>query len=327
MERKKRMGKTKKIIFAGLDNGGKTSIILTLQKKFTILGSIRPTLGLNRSNMQELKCLGMDLIAWDFGGQKNYRDSYFAQRFHMFNGITTAYYVIDIQDDKRFEEALTYLKDIFETIQTLGDKPQIIICFNKFDPGMETAETLEVQAKKIEENITAFNPGFEIAFFRTSIFDPGTLIKAFSEGILKGSPKAALISGFLKEYAKVTFSSAVILLDENSLIMGSHYTKKRYLELIEMVSPRFISAIERLEDYQIIPENVIVNLKFMENAPEAAENEEKDAMIFLRSFQSQNGVPFTIVTLTRNKNSFKLSDTYLHVLANQLSEFMTTLNQ
>ena len=75
------MVKQKKIIFAGLDNGGKTSIILTLQKKFSFLGNLRPTIGLDRTNLQEMKCLGMDLFAWDFGGQKKFRDSYFKQRF------------------------------------------------------------------------------------------------------------------------------------------------------------------------------------------------------------------------------------------------------
>jgi GTPase SAR1 family protein len=322
------MGKQKKIIFAGLDNGGKSSIILTLQKKFSFLGNLRPTIGLSRTNLQEMKCLGMDLLAWDFGGQKKFRESYMSQRFHVFANVTTMFYVIDIQDKQaRFDESLEYLKDIFETFSILKDNPLIIICFNKYDPDVTNKNDLDGRIAELQALINEINQNFDINYFNTSIFDHASLIKAFSVGIVKGNPKAKLISEFLREYAKITFSSGVILMDENSLIMGSHYANKRYLEIIEAVSPRFITAIERLGDYNLFPENVIVNIKFNEKAEEAKDEGEKEAIIFLRSFKTANNIQFTLVTLSRNKNTFKLADEYLPQLAKQLSEFMLTLDQ
>ena len=88
------MGEKTKTIFAGIDNAGKTSIILSLQNKFSFLSSVRPTFGLNRTTpFKEIKCLGLDLVTWDLGGQRKFREEYFKQKTRIFSNITVMYYV------------------------------------------------------------------------------------------------------------------------------------------------------------------------------------------------------------------------------------------
>ena len=73
------MVQKRKIIFAGLDRGGKTSIILSLKKQFSFINS-GATLGIERSSITQTKCLGFELTAWDLGGQLKFREDYLRNR-------------------------------------------------------------------------------------------------------------------------------------------------------------------------------------------------------------------------------------------------------
>ncbi|MGQ4874124.1 MAG: ADP-ribosylation factor-like protein [Promethearchaeota archaeon] len=55
-----------KILFTGLDNAGKTSIILALQREFSKIAILSPTRGAQRRIFQ---FLGRDIAEWDLGGQ------------------------------------------------------------------------------------------------------------------------------------------------------------------------------------------------------------------------------------------------------------------
>lgn len=319
------MGTTKtKAIFAGIDNAGKTSIILSVQKKFSFLNSLKATFGLNRTALSEIKCLGLDLVAWDLGGQRKFRDEYFKQRFRVFANITTMFYVIDIQDPTRYAETFDYFKDILETFDALQEKPYIIFMINKVDPDIrdtvETQERIQIVMRKANELL---NNRFQIVFFQTTIFELTSIMKAFSEGVIKDSPKAKLIGDYLKEYAHLTFSSTVMLLDENSLQVAVYSSKKQYIEICESVAPRFISAMEKMVAYNITPENCVINLHFPDQSTE--EGEERDAMVFVKSFKTQQNLAFHLVTLARNKNTYKLSENYLPDFTAHLNELIQAL--
>jgi GTPase SAR1 family protein len=312
----------KKIIYAGLDNSGKTSIILSIKQKFSLMNG-KPTVGLNRSTLAETKCLGLEFVTWDLGGQARFRDGYFKQRYRVFSNVETMFYIVDIQDPERFDESLEYFNNILETYEALHETPRITICFHKSDPDIRDSKELIDESIKFSKLIGEKKGDHEILFFKTTIHDISTIIKAFSESVIKGSPKAIMIGDFLKEYAKLTFSSAVLLLDDNSLIIGNHSSNKKYIEICEAVAPRFITAMERMDNYGITPENVIVNIKFKKNSSEPNNTEENDsAMVFVKSFTAIEGEKFNLVTLSRNKTTFKLSEKYLPELANRLKNLI-----
>ena len=71
-ENKIKNNTTKKIIFIGLDNGGKTSIVLSLKGlNLMSLKSSNPTRGIETSN---LNINDEKFNIWDFGGQEQYRN-------------------------------------------------------------------------------------------------------------------------------------------------------------------------------------------------------------------------------------------------------------
>ncbi|MDD1778021.1 MAG: ADP-ribosylation factor-like protein, partial [Candidatus Helarchaeota archaeon] len=116
-----------KIVFAGLANSGKTSILLNLKREYH--GEILPTKGIERS---EMKVLGYTLIEWDLGGQSAFRKSYL-QRKDTFGDTNILYYVIDIHDSQSFEEAFDYFHEIIEIFRETNQTPKIVICFHKID--------------------------------------------------------------------------------------------------------------------------------------------------------------------------------------------------
>ena len=283
----------------------------------------KPTVGLHRSNIMETKCLGLDLVAWDMGGQTKFRKEYFKQKYRVFSNTAVLFYVIDMQDNERFSEALEYMGNILETMDGLGETPRIIICFHKFDPDLRENAIFQQRRDVLKDQIQQLIPELETHFFETTIHELSTITKAFSEGTIKGSPKEKLISEFLKEYAKLTFSSAVVLTDENSLVIGSHYSNAKYLEICEIVAPRFISAMDRLNNYGVLPKNVIVNVSFKKDPKkDGTESENEDAMVFVQSFSTPGNMGFGVITLARNKRTFKLSEENLPQLANKLADLM-----
>ena len=73
----------KKILFCGIENGGKTSILLLLDKKFSLLPTVKPTIKAKRT-IYSNSLLGTTIVRWDLGGQKNYRKIYLGNKSKYF---------------------------------------------------------------------------------------------------------------------------------------------------------------------------------------------------------------------------------------------------
>jgi small GTP-binding protein len=81
----------KRILLLGLDNAGKTSILIQYKEK-TFMPTAVPTIGLN---IEQVEFQGFNLTFWDVGGQ--------AVRLwkHYFDSIDAIIYVIDSTDKER----------------------------------------------------------------------------------------------------------------------------------------------------------------------------------------------------------------------------------
>jgi GTPase SAR1 family protein len=202
-----------KIVFAGLANSGKTSILLNLKREYH--GEILPTKGIERS---EMKVLGFSLIEWDLGGQTAFRQSYL-ERKDAFYDTNILYYVMDIHDDEHFEEAFDYFNEILEILRSTNQTPYIIICFHKIDLHLSPEMN-----KMLRERFESIAEGFELKFFATTIFNTYSLINAFSYGLRLLSGQTTELIDQLKEFASETGSEAIILLESNGFVIGEYYT-------------------------------------------------------------------------------------------------------
>ncbi|MFX0101711.1 MAG: metalloregulator ArsR/SmtB family transcription factor [Candidatus Hodarchaeota archaeon] len=169
-----------RILFVGLDKSGKTSIMLSLLGNKNLLSyySLPPTLG--HKHMKEiLNQLNLPLsgegnaIYWEAGGQKVYRTDYLKEPKKFFNGFDNIFFVIDVQDTKRYEEALDYLEAVLGKLKALKVANDLTIFLHKYDPGIEQLD--DYSDNKLNINIinkisAMIPPEYNYQIFKTSIF-------------------------------------------------------------------------------------------------------------------------------------------------------------
>ncbi|MFX1238867.1 MAG: ADP-ribosylation factor-like protein [Promethearchaeota archaeon] len=162
----------KKIVLIGLDKAGKTSIVQSLQgiRSLTAFNSINPTKGLNSIKFQvmETKYLILDL-----GGQEAYRSSHLKKFDEYTLEANKVIFVIDIQDSKRYDLSVDYLKTITTLLKKNPKDIELSIFLHKNDPDFNAKEKelYEDLSLKLTERIKEIIPEeMNYSIFKTSIY-------------------------------------------------------------------------------------------------------------------------------------------------------------
>lgn len=239
-----------KILFTGLDNAGKSSIILTLRREFAEIGSISPTLG---SQKRVFDFLGKRISEWDLGGQQKYRISYLKRPNDYFKNTSIGIYVIDIQDQERFEESTEYLKKVVQKFEDLELKPFIHIFFHKYDPLLieNHEDEYQIRVDDLKQIISQKISYKHLDFHQTSIFDISSIIKAISHIFLSFVPKTILIDKTLEEFVNKSNSKGILIVDDNSLLISSYF-ESDVIENLAMESiPYFLTLNDSFENTNV----------------------------------------------------------------------------
>lgn len=242
-----------KLLFTGLDDAGKTSIILSLQREFSKIAILSPTRGAQR---RVFNFLGKDIAEWDLGGQISYRISYLKNPGKFFDSTEIAIYVIDIQNKPRIPEAISYFKDVVDQFNELEIEPPIYIFLHKYDPALRRGALNEMENLIIDlkEQVKGATDYKEIYFYETSIYDFSSIISAMSEILLSLYPKSELIEKTIIEFAKKVNSEGIVVIDDNSLIIGSYYKNDETKHLLSASTPYFLTLSDSLQ-YTGVQEN------------------------------------------------------------------------
>lgn len=311
----------KKILFCGLESGGKTSILLVLDKKFSLLSAVKPTIKAKRTLHTNL-LLGTRTIRWDLGGQKGYRKIYLGNKSKYFTEMQSIFYVIDIQAPEKFEEALVFLKDIINiTLESHPDNFQLLILFHKCDPDIKNNKTIVNNINYLENKIKSFIKDIRYSVLKTSIYDEPSLLKAFSDGVFYATHKSEMFQTLLKDYMGKTYNSSTLLLDQNCFIVASRSTNPAYQEICEAIAPRLTQALEKLEEWEINTIDIVTNVEF----PEKHSEFQKEGIIFLRKLDISE-TRLYLVTLCLNKKVKIKSYEYLPILANNLKNLLESFD-
>ncbi|MBD3350281.1 MAG: hypothetical protein GF364_02230 [Candidatus Lokiarchaeota archaeon] len=179
---------TSKVVFAGLDKAGKSSIILALQKELSQLDALKPT---RMAERKIFNFLGKKIASWDLGGQERYRASYLEDPLKYFEETKVFIYVVDVQDKQRYNESTTYFADIIKIMQKHEISPETYLFIHKFDPDYKTQLQKEDEdhindlATKFKEN----NPSnSKLIIYQTSIYKPFSITTAFTKIVNKIHP-------------------------------------------------------------------------------------------------------------------------------------------
>ena len=162
---------TKKIIFMGLDNAGKTSILRIVKKEITpeATKNLKPTKGLST---EELTINKEKIIIWDFGGQTSFREEYFKHKDYYFSYVDTIIYVIDIQDPNRYDESFRYLLDTISVIKLQKLVPKFVVFLHKSDPELQNSKIYNDLYQELSDKIVKIYAPlkFSAEIFKTSIY-------------------------------------------------------------------------------------------------------------------------------------------------------------
>ncbi|TKJ24477.1 MAG: hypothetical protein CEE42_10605 [Promethearchaeota archaeon Loki_b31] len=243
-----------KLVIAGLDNAGKSSALIALRKKYNFyerVKNLKPTIKIDYSSFKFLETYRINL--WDMGGQKKFRKIYISNPIY-FTETNYIYYLIDIQDEIKFEKSVKYLHDLLNIYRDLDYSNEVIICFNKYDPKFKYSEDFFDRAEMIKNLILSQNKDMKFKFFDTSYYDISSISKAISYSLDKLLNLEVIDIGLSKIVNQFSCSYA-ILYTASGLIISDHYMDVMDIRAFEeKISSRINEDLEffqRLKDEDV----------------------------------------------------------------------------
>ncbi len=162
----------KKVLIMGLDNSGKTSILLALKKNTNLMSflNIKPTRGVETTDFEEQDSI---FTIWDLGGQESYREKHLQNMPKYLHLAEKIIYVVDIQDKERYDLAVEYFGNIMDELKRQKGTSSLSIYLHKFDPNLEfidnsiNEQIISNLANRLKEKIPE---NIQHIIFKTSIY-------------------------------------------------------------------------------------------------------------------------------------------------------------
>ena len=145
---------SKKLLLMGLDNSGKTTILLSLKDNTNLLSyfSLKPTRGLS---IESLEGNDYELSIWDCGGQEMYREEYINNFYKYTEDLDRLIFVIDVQAMDRYDLALSYLQNIIDLLQRDNLFVDVSVFLHKYDPNLEDQAGFDNIHEKVQTALIA----------------------------------------------------------------------------------------------------------------------------------------------------------------------------
>ena len=248
-----------KILMTGLDRAGKTSFLHAVKQRYSEIIKTLPTKGVARSEEKIFEEQNSKISLWDLGGQKKYRDKFIEQRKVYLYNVDLLFYFIDIQDSDRISEAIELFGTVINSLNELEEFPPIVICLNKFDPDLKNAKDIKKNIKTVNEKIKEISERFFVKIFQTSIFDHWSLVSAYSFGLSQLSPNRELFENQLKQFAKKISSDAILLLNENGIILSNFSKPGISEEVFEISAPHFQTLYKTFKEFKLLKQDFLIS--------------------------------------------------------------------
>lgn len=251
-----------KIIFAGLDDSGKTSFLLSIDRKFSQLMGLKPTVG---AQVNSIEALGATIFLWDLGGQLSLRKRYIERAQIYLYEADLIYYFIDIRNKRRFDESIDYLQNIMKVLKNFKQDTPIIYILSKGDPDIIESKDIQENLILIKEKLKSLEPKTQDIFV-TTIFHIYSILRAFSFGISKLSPNKELIGHNLKNFSIETGTYLILMLSNDGLVLAEDYSPEavsltnipqsdELLNIFEITAPQFAILFKIFSKYKALKEN------------------------------------------------------------------------
>jgi GTPase SAR1 family protein len=247
--------KALKIILSGLDNAGKSSMLVVIEKLYQFeedLGVLLPT---KMIEYYRREFLGYDINFFDMGGQEMYREIYLKREIY-FAELNFLIYLIDITDIKRFEESVDYLGKILDVLDKheYEKNREIFICFTKMDMDSAFAESPEfiVNLAKTRKLIIDKYNNFKFDFFSTSIFNTYSIVKMISKALSYDVDGYEEMRSDMEDYATKYSFDQMLLYDSTGLIIADYANSFKDVEhnSLDTIISDNLSFFKKMTDYE-----------------------------------------------------------------------------
>ncbi|MDX1798565.1 MAG: ADP-ribosylation factor-like protein, partial [Candidatus Lokiarchaeia archaeon] len=143
-----------KILFAGLDDSGKTSFLLSVDRKYSRLIGLKPTTG---ASIKSIEALGATIFLWDLGGQKRFREKYIDKAEIYLYEADLMFYFIDIKNKERFDESIVYLQNLKDVLKDFNQDTPMVYILSKGDLDLLDTEEIQYNIEFIENKLKEIN--------------------------------------------------------------------------------------------------------------------------------------------------------------------------
>ncbi|MHA2393272.1 MAG: ADP-ribosylation factor-like protein [Promethearchaeota archaeon] len=236
-----------KILMAGLDDSGKTSFLLSVDRKYSKLIGLKPTTG---ASIKSIEALGATIFIWDLGGQLVFRKKYINKAEIYLYEADLLFYFIDIRNQTRFEESFEYLQNLKTVLKQFNQNTPIIYVLSKGDPDIVNTGEIKTNIQTVKKRLAEISPDEPLEFFTTSIFQIFTILRAFSSGISKLSPNRDIINHNLRNFSLNAKTYLTLLLSVDGLVLADFYSSKankltkipkseELINVFEVTAPQF----------------------------------------------------------------------------------------
>jgi len=230
-----------KILFAGLDDSGKTSFLLSVDRKYSKLIGLKPTSG---ASIKSIEALGATIFLWDLGGQLIFRKKYISRAEIYLYEADLLFYFIDIKSQQRFEESIEYLLNLKQVLKKFNQNTPIIYILSKGDPDILDTPEIKANIEIIRRRLSEISSEISLEIYITSIFQIYTILRAFSSGIAKLSPNRDIINHNLHNFSEETATYLTLLLSIDGLVLADFYSPEA-IKLTKIAdSEELINAFE-----------------------------------------------------------------------------------
>ncbi|MFX0090382.1 MAG: ADP-ribosylation factor-like protein, partial [Candidatus Hodarchaeota archaeon] len=250
----------RKIVLAGLNSAGKTSIIHSIQNMETV-AYLRPTLGVK---VDQFDLVGKNITIWDLGGQSAFRDVFTRPNSVQFSGLSLLIFVFDVQARGRALEGLEYFTRTMKVANFLHQKPKLVIFFHKYDHtrGQSLVRVFEANKRHLLMRLQPLIRRYKLSqveYYDTSIYDIPGLIQAFSKALTSISPVASILSDTLEFYSKEQKALGTFLMSDKGLVIAEYLGKLNKKSRDDALIQAMITIRDN-PNRQLFSERVGVNL-------------------------------------------------------------------
>ena len=304
-----------KLIFAGLDDTGKTSFLLSVDRKYSKLIGLKPTTG---ANIKSIEALGASIFLWDLGGQFKFRKRYIDKAEIYLYEADLLFYFIDIRNKNRFEESIDYLLSIKNVLKKFDQNTPIVYILSKGDPDILQSGKIKGHIEFIKNELFKLTPNEPVEVFTTSIFQTHSILRAFSTGITKLSPNRDLITYNLKNFSLSTKTYLTLLLSIDGLVLADFYSSEA-MKLTQIPRTEVINAFEVSAPQLAVLFKIFAKFKALQQ--EEAIFKVGDSVILLRRVEVEKNSMFILFLIDDEKKK-KLINKKLPEFLNQTKDLL-----